>query len=69
MKKMQFAMCVMMTEILTIDNGQRDALLRRANIKKIISLEQQFLKSQKLGIVAWLQTCHSNPGNGWESNG
>ena len=27
-------MCVMMTEIQTIDGGQEDALLKRANIKK-----------------------------------
>ena len=27
-------MCVMMTEIQTIDGGQKDALLRRANKKK-----------------------------------
>ena len=27
-------MCEMMTEIKTIDDGQKDALLRRANIKK-----------------------------------
>ena len=29
-------MCVMMTEIKTIDGGQKDALLKTANIKKFI---------------------------------
>ena len=29
-------MCVMLTEIKTIDCGQKDALFRRANVKKVL---------------------------------
>ena len=32
-------MCVMITEIWTIDGGQKYALLRRANIKKLFDAE------------------------------
>ena len=30
------AKCVLMTEIKTIDGGQKEVFLRRANIKKVI---------------------------------
>ena len=35
-RQIKMVMCVMMTEISTIDGGQKDAFLRRANIKKIM---------------------------------
>ena len=43
-------MCVMMTEIYTIDGGQKDALLRKANIKTIninLNLKGGHLSSPK----------------------
>ena len=36
-KKKKIVMCVMMTEILTIDGGQKNTLLRSANIKKYLT--------------------------------
>ena len=35
-------MCVMMTEIKTINGGQKDALFKGANVKKLSSLYVKF---------------------------
>ena len=36
-------MCVMMTEIQNIEGGQKDVLFRRANIKKDLVKEEEFM--------------------------